>query len=394
MGGKLTKRFVETAGPGRHGDGDGLWLDVSPSGARSWLLRYQIGGRIRNMGLGSTKLVGLADARERARLARLKLLDGVDPLDERRTQRAKLESVPTFAECARQVIDARAAGLHRESLRQWRASMVQADRVFGSLPVAEIDTALVLKAVEPVWARTQVTGDRLRQRIEAVLDWARARGYRAGDNPARWRGHLQYVLRGDAAVEHHAALPYAEMPAFMKALRSRDGVAARALEFAILTACRSGEILGARWDEIEGDVWTVPAERMKARKAHTVPLSKAAMALLAAQPRAGEFIFAGLRPGAPLERHAMADLLKAMGAATTVHGFRSSFRDWASECTSHPPAVCELALAHSIPGKVERAYRRGDLLEKRRRLMEAWAEFCASPAHAGGEVVRLRGRSA
>jgi integrase len=392
----LTKRDIERAPPGRHSDGAGLYLQVTPSSTRSWLLRYQVNGRAHWMGLGSAATLTVEEARERARLERVRLLDGIDPLQARRgrlaEQRRQKAGDWTFKQCAEAVIASREKTWTRESLRQWTATLAEhAYPAFGALPVALVDTPLVMKAVEPLWARAQVTADRLRQRIEAVLDWATARGYRQGDNPARWRGHLQHLLTDTAKVEHHAALPYTELPAFMATLRERPGIAARALEFTILTAVRSGETLGAKWSEIEGETWTIPAGRMKADRPHTVPLAPAVRKLLDALPRAGEYVFGSPRhPERRMEKHAMADALKATGANVTVHGFRSTFRDWASETTGYPPAVCEMALAHAIPGAVERAYRRGDLFDKRRRLMADWAKFCATSKPAG-KVVALRG---
>jgi integrase len=381
--------------PGRYGDGGNLWLQVRTARHKSWLFRYTINGRAREMGLGAFPDVSLAEARDRARFARLAVSAGRDPLDERRNQRAELRraeaATKTFKECALALIASREATWGRESYRQWTSTLSEhAYPVFGNLPVAAIDTPLVMKAVEPLWKRAQVTADRLRQRIEAVLDWATAGGYRSGDNPARWRGHLQHLLPDIAKVEHLAALPYTDVPAFMAALRAREGVAPRALEFTILTAVRTGESLGAQWDEIADDVWTVPATRTKIRKDHAVPLVPAVLKLLDGLPREGGFVFPGWRgDGRPLERHAMADLMKAMGVTVTVHGFRSSFRDWAAECTSYPREVCEMALAHSIPNRIEASYRRGDLLEKRRRLMNEWSKYCAAPRPAG-KVVKLR----
>jgi integrase len=382
---RLTAKQVERANPGRHGDGGGLWLEVSTSGARHWTLRYQINGRARWMGLGSARLVTLADARERAHLARLALQHGIDPLEARREQyaervRAQTANI-TFREAAKAVIEAREFEWSAEHARQWRASIAEVDATLGSLPIAAIDTALVLKSVEPIWRRAQTTADRTRQRIEVVLDWATARGARSGDNPARWSGHLEHLLRDSHEVKHHEAMPYSAIPAFMGQLRARPGTAARALEFLLLCASRSGEVLGARWDEIDIDkgIWTIPAERMKAGKGHTVPLARSALKLLADQSHDSEFVFAAPRSGGPMERHAMADVMKAMGRRETVHGFRSSFSDWAAEITAFPQEVREHALAHAISNKVEAAYRRGPLLEKRRRLLAEWAMFCAVP---------------
>jgi integrase len=259
-----------------------------------------------------------------------------------------------------------------------------------------------LKAVEPIWRRAQTTGDRTRQRIEVVLDWAAVRGVRSGDNPARWKGHLQHVLRDSHKVRHHEAMPYDALPAFMDELRARPGVTARALEFLVLCASRSGEVLGARWDEIDLDqkTWTVPPERLKTGKKqpdkpHVVPLSSCALKILAGQPRNCEFVFVA-RNGEQMERHALADLMRrVMGRRQTVHGFRSTFSDWAADNTAFPQEVREQALAHAIPSKIEAAYRRGALLEKRRRLMEQWATFCNSEPvpRARANVVPMRGAS-
>jgi len=392
----LTKRDIERAPPGRHGDGAGLYLQVTQSGTRSWLLRYQLNGRPHWMGLGSAATLTVEQARERARQERIRLLDGIDPLQARRERYAEQRRAEagawTFKQCAEAVIASREKTWSRESYRQWTVTLTEhAYPAFGNLPVALVDTPLVLKAVEPLWKRAQVTGDRLRQRIESVLDWAGARGYRSGDNPARWKGHLQHLLVDGAKVKHLAALPYTELPAFMRTLRERPGMAARALEFTILTAVRSNECLGAKRREIDGDIWTIPAERTKTRKPHTVPLSPVARRLLDALPKAGEFVFdSPERPGRQMEKHAMSEALNAMGANVTVHGFRSTFRDWASETTSYPPTVCEMALAHSIPNKIEAAYRRGDLLEKRKRLMSDWARYCSTVQPRQGKVVAIR----
>jgi integrase len=394
---KLTKLQVTNAKPGRHGDGGGLWLQVGPTGGRSWLLRYQREGRAHWMGLGSADDLSLADARERARLERVRLLDGIDPLAHRREQQAERRreqaATITFREAARAVMESREPDWSSEHTRQWRRSIAEVDSTIGALPVSKIDTALVLKAVEPIWRRAQTTGDRTRQRIEAVLDWATARGARSGDNPARWKGHLEHLLKDGHKVTHHAAMPYTAIAGFVGALRARPGTAARALEFLVLCASRSGEVLGARWGEVDlgAETWTIPAARMKADKDHVVPLAPAALTILAGQPR-GEYVFPAPRTGRPMERHALADVMKAIGRSETVHGFRSSFSDWAADNTAFPQEVREQALAHAIPNKVQAAYRRGALLEKRRRLMEDWARYCAQPAPKG-DVVPLRGRA-
>ena len=369
-------------------------MQVTAAGTKSWLLRYQVNGRPRHMGLGPVSVVSLHEARLRARAARLQILDGADPIDDRRQRRAEASTASmTFKQAALAVMASREGKWRSaEHRRQWKSTLEQyAFPVIGNVPVAAIDVPLVLRCIEPIWKQKQVTADRTRQRIEAILSWATARGYRRGDNPARWRGHLQHLLPDYAKPVHLAALPYLDAPEFIRALRARDGVAPRALEFTILTACRTGETLGARWDEINGEVWTVPAKRTKTEREHLVPLSKRALEILEALPRehGNASVFIGAKAGQPLHRHAMAELLKTMDVACTVHGFRSTFRDWASECTGYPHEVCEMALAHSIPSKVEAAYRRGGLLEKRARLMADWASYLSAPTPTG-DVVPLR----
>jgi integrase len=393
---KLTfKRIERLQEPGRYADGGNLWLQVRSINHKSWLLRYTLNGRAREMGLGSFPDVGLAEAREKARIERLRLSEGLDPLEERNRllaeRRRAQASTILFRDAAKAVIAEREAKWSAEHRRQWLASVAVCEPVIGNIPTALIDTGLVMKVVEPVWRKTEVTGERLRQRIEVVLDWATARGdRREGLNPARWKGHLQHLLKDTAEVKHHAAMPYEELPAFMATLRRREGSAFRALEFAILTGLRSNEVLGCRWDEISNDVLTIPAGRMKARKAHTVPLAPAVKKLFAALPRGSDYVFAAPRTGKQMERHAISDALKSTGVPVTVHGFRSALSDWAHETTAFPNHVIERALAHAIKGKVEKAYRRGDLLEKRRKLMEAWATFCSRPVPAGATVTPLR----
>ena len=390
---KLTKLQVMNAKPGRYCDGGGLWLQVGAGGSGSWLLRYQRHGKAHWMGLGSTNLIGLAEARERARLERVRLLDGIDPLQARRErlaeQRRAEASTITFREAAKAVIEARDPDWSAEHARQWRASIAEVDSTLGNLPVGVIDTGLVLKAVEPIWRRAQTTGDRTRQRIEIVLDWATARGAREGLNPARWRAHMQHLLKDTHKVVHHEAMPYTALGAFLGELRARPGVTARALDFLILCAARSAEVLGARWEEVDvgAKTWTIPAARMKADKDHVVPLSAAALKILAGQPRKGKYVFSAPSTGKAMERHALADLMKkVMGRTETVHGFRSTFSDWAADNTAYPQEVREQCLAHAIPSKVEAAYRRGGLLEKRRRLMGEWATFCTKAATEGKVV--------
>jgi integrase len=389
--------------PGRHPDGHGLYLRVSSPGKASWLLRYERGGRERMVGLGPIHTVGLADARSRARDARLELLDGIDPIDAKRALRAQqaLEAARTivFAAAARQ--------WHKQHEASWKnpkhgrqvidTLATYAFPVIGALPVGAIDTGLVLKVLEPIWSDKTETASRVRGRIEAVLDWATVRGYRAGENPARWKGHLAEVLPARARIakpEHHAALPYAEIGAFIAELRRRDAIAARALEFTILTAARTGEVIGAKWGELDlgAKIWTVPAGRMKGGKQHRVPLSDRALQILSELPREddNDFVFIGGAAGG-LSNMAMTAVLKRMGRGDiTVHGFRSTFKDWAAELTNYPNHVTEQALGHVIGDKVEKAYRRGDLFDKRRKLMVAWGTYCAKPAGNGATIVPMR----
>ena len=377
--------------PGRYAAGDGLYLQVSQPGTKAWVFRYQRDGKARHMGLGPVGLVSLADAREKARDARRQLLDGLDPLERRKIDRAeahlRMASAVTFSECADRYITAHEPAWKNAKHRaQWRVTLqTYAYPELGELPIGTVDVGLVLKVLEPIWATKPETAGRLRGRIEAVIDWATARDYRRGENPARWRGHLDKLLpsrRKVREIKHHAALPYFELPAFMEALRSREGTGARALEFAILTAARTGEVIGANWSEINFDTatWTVPATRMKSGREHRVPLSGRAIELLTALPREtgghDGFVFIGGRASKRLTNTALFATLHRMGRGdVTAHGFRSSFRDWAAETTGYPPDVVEMALAHVVSSKVEAAYRRGDLFEKRRRLMVDWAHF-------------------
>jgi integrase len=389
---------------GMHHDGGGLYLQVSAAGAKSWIYRFMLDGRPREMGLGPVNVISLAEARKRAGECRRMRLDGIDPIEARKARHGqrKLEAARgmTFDACAAAYLDA-----HRESWRnakhrdQWRNTLSSyASPVFGSLPVQTIDVALVMKALEPIWRGKPETASRLRGRIEAVLDWATAREYRKGENPARWRGHLDKLLPARAKiqrVQHHPALHYHELADFMEALRDQDGIAARALEFLILTAARTGEIIGARWDEIdlEDKVWVVPGARMKAGREHRVPLSGASLAILKRmkETRESDFVYPGGKKGMPLSNMAMLAVLKRMGRDDlTAHGFRSTFRDWSAECTDFRSEVVEMALAHTIENKVEAAYRRGDLFQKRRQLMEAWTRFCGTTWAREG-VVRTGG---
>ncbi|WP_010685528.1 phage integrase central domain-containing protein [Methylobacterium mesophilicum] len=390
MLGKLTALGVTKLKiPGMYGDGGGLWLQVSGKGGKSWVFRYTLRGKSREMGLGPVSTFSLAEARDKALTCRKLCYEGIDPIEMRRGQRqeAAVEAAKaiTFRTCAEAYIEAHKAGWRNDKhAAQWTATLATyAFPVFGDLPVQAVDTGLVLKALEAIWITKPETATRVRGRIESVLDWAATRGYRRGENPARWKGHLQNLLPKRSKVrkvEHHAALPFKDVPGFMKAVAAQPGVASKLMAFTILTAARTGEALGARWDEIdlEAGIWTVPAERMKAGAEHRVPLSPAALAILGEmQGLDSTFVFPGGRRGKPLSNMAMLTLLRRMERPDlTVHGFRSSFRDWASETTDFPSEVVEMALAHTVESKVERAYRRGDLFEKRRDLMGAWSTHC------------------
>jgi integrase len=354
------------------------------------------------MGLGPLHTVSLKEAREAATECRKLRLRGIDPIEARKAERIKalLEAAQsmTFRQCAEAYIAAHKGSWSNEKhAARWPSTLkAYVYPVLGDLPVQSIDVGLVMKVLEPIWHAKPETAARVRGRIEIVLDWATARGYRQGDNPARWRGHLDKLLPQRAKVRkvrHHPALPFGEMGAFMARLREQGGMSALALEFLILTAARTGEVQLAKWGEFDLDagVWTVPADRMKANKEHRVPLSGPALDLLKGlyQHRRGEYVFPRAKPNKPLSNMALLKLLERMGRADlTVHGFRSTFRDWAAERTHFPREVAEQALAHSLPDKVEAAYRRGDLFHKRRKLMEAWAAFCGTAA-TGGTVVEL-----
>jgi integrase len=411
--------------PGMYADGNGLYLQVTEGGA-SWIYRFMLKGSAREMGLGPFPLYGLQEARSKAVDARRLRHEGMDPIEARRAARAKAlldaAKAMTFTQCAIAYIKAHRAGWRNaKHAAQWEATLgTYAEPIIGTLPVQVIDTALVMKVLEqevrvapdkpaaPLWRAKPETASRLRGRIESILDWAKVRGHRQGENPARWRGHLDKLLPARTKVrkvEHHAALPYDELPDFMMTLRAQEGIAARALEFAILTAARTGEVIGARWSEIGAGekLWTVPPDRMKAGKEHRVPLSARAVAILEEmkpldQTRDGQdgrdgFVFRGGKPGQPLSNMAFLMLLRRMKRDDlTAHGFRSTFRDWAAERTNFPSEVAEMALAHAVSSKVEQAYRRGDLFERRRRMMTAWATFCGVEKQtADGRVAAPRG---
>lgn len=394
--------------PGMHfvGGVDGLALAVAPSGARSWILRVMVGGKRRDMGLGGFPDVTLAGARTAAREAKDKIRKGIDPIEEARAARSTLAaaraSALTFEQAASAYLTVRdAEWKNAKHAAQWRNTLeTYAYPVMRGILVRDIESSHVLRVLEPIWLEKTETATRVRGRIECVLDWAMARGYRPkGDNPARWRGHLDKLLARPgkvAKVEHHAALPYANAAEFLAELREIGGMGARALEFTILTAARSGEVRGATWDEIDRAeaVWTIPGERMKAGREHRVPLSPEALAILEALPRIGgcNLVFPSAK-GSPLSDMTLTAVLRRMGRSITVHGFRSTFRDWAAERTNYPRDVAEMALAHAIGDKVEAAYRRGDLFEKRRRMMREWAKFCSTPP-AAGNVTAIQSKTA
>lgn len=400
---RLTPMQVKRAAAGDFlADGGGLYLQVGPSGAKSWIFRYKRSGRSRDMGLGALHTISLADARDRAQAQRKLLVDGIDPLDARnaarRQQSIQRAKVVTFADCAKAYVDAHQIGWRNpKHIEQWRNTLdTYAAPVLGQLPIDAIDTGLVMQVLDPIWRDKTETATRVRGRMERILSWATVRGHRSGDNPARWRGHLDQLLPAPSTlqkVDHHAALPYSQIGAFMLDLRAHEGVAARALEYTILKVSRTIEAIGARWPEFDfaEKVWVVPAERMKAGRQHRVPLTADDIKLLKALPRVGDYVFPGASEGRPISNMSMAAVLKRMGRSDiTVHGFRSTFRDWAAETTNHPNIVVEMALAHTIESKVEAAYRRGDLFEKRRRLMADWAKYCYSMPVRADNVVSLK----
>jgi integrase len=393
---RLTARTIAAAKPqpGKRlvlADGGNLLLQVTgkPDGglSRSWVFRYERDGRRHDLGLGPLDTLSLAEARVRARDLRIQLLDGVDPKgvrEQRRVERlAQLRERArqmTFRDCALRCIEGHEDGWRNaKHHQQWITSLEQyAYPHIGDLPVDEIATPHIVKVLEAIWKDKPETASRVRGRIERVLGWATVRGFRAGDNPARWRGHLQELFPSKGKIQqvkHHSALAFTDVPALMVELRAHNSLTALAIEFTILTAARSGEVLGAKWSEIDlaAKTWTIPGSRMKANKTHRVPLSTRALEILASLPHEGERVF-------PLTHTSMLKLLRRMGHDNaTVHGFRSSFRDWASERTNFPEVVAEQALAHAIGGKVQRAYHRTDLYEKRRRLMADWAAWCSRP---------------
>lgn len=396
---KLTARTVETKKtPGYYSDGGNLYLRVSKNLTKTWAFYYNKDGKRVEMGLGSVSVLSLEQARDKADGLRKQLASGIDPISEKQRQvnedKAQRAKFMTFQQCADAYIDAHRAGWKNpKHIQQWQNTLSQyAFPVFGDLDVKVIDTSLITKCLEPIWLTKNETAGRVRGRIESILDWATVHEYREGVNPARWRGHLDKLLAKQSKVqktEHHKALPYAEIGGFIDQLHRQDGIAAKCLEFTILTAARTGETIGATWDEIDLDAktWTIPAVRMKAEREHRVPLSGHALNILneMAAVRLNNYVFPGNKKG--LSNMAMLAVLKRMDRSDiTVHGFRSTFRDWAAESTAYPGEVVEMALAHAIKNLTEAAYRRGDLLEKRSRLMEEWARFCNTPRQSADVV--------
>lgn len=399
MSKKLSALLIKSISKvGWHGDGDNLWLQVTSSGTKSWVFRYTRDGKQRVLGLGPLRDVSLALAREKAHRLRLQLLDGVDPaaarMEERQRASQEQARALTFDVASKQLIEGKRAGWRNaKHAEQWSATLrTYVSPVIGQLDVSAVDTALIVKCLKPIWTTKTETASRVRQRIEAVLDWATVAGHRNGDNPARWKGHLEHILPAPQKVAtrgNHPSLAWRDMPSFMAALRSREGIAARALELTVLCAARTGEVRGAKWLEFDLDagIWTVPPQRMKAGREHQVPLSASCIALLRNLPRikGTELVFPGSRADTVLSDASIGAVIKRMndppvwlderGQPVVPHGFRSSFRVWAAEATSHPREVAEHALAHQLPDKVEAAYQRGTMFPRRVSLMEDWARF-------------------
>jgi integrase len=383
----LTTRNIETAKePARYSDGNGLYLVVRAGGSKQWVFLYRREGKLKEMGLGSpTKGVTLAMARDLRDKARSLMARGVDPLEARRQAEQSAAGIPAFGSYALTLVDRIEEGFSNPKHRQqWRNTLETYCEPIWNLPIDRVDTTSVLSCLTPIWQAKPETASRVRGRIERVLNAAKAERLRTGENPAAWRGHLDATLPkpGKLMRGHHAALAYTDMPAFMADLRVRPAVAAPALELAILTATRTSEVLNAKWTEfdLEAGLWTIPAERMKARREHRVALSKRALAIVQelSTARTSEFVFPGQKLGKPLSNMALLMLLERMGkrGVITAHGFRSTFSDWASEVSPFSSELRETALAHTIGNKAEAAYRRGDALEKRRAMMESWAAWC------------------
>jgi integrase len=404
---QLNRLSAKTAAFKKHAglycDGGGLYLQVTPSGSKTWIFRFRspLTGKLRDMGLGPLHSIGLPEAREKAATQRTALASGLDPIETRdeETRRKAMEAAKavTFAQCAASYIESHKAGWRNAKHSEQWANTIEtyAGPVIGPLPVQEVDTGLVLKILEPIWSKKPETASRLRARIENILDWAKVRGYRSGENPARWKGHLNQLLPALAKksrITHHKAMPFPEVGAFVSKLRALSYVSARCLEFTILTAARTSEAIKATREEFDLDnaTWTIPASRMKAQKEHRVPLSPRAIEIVREMLKLEQdYVFASTGKGKPISNMAMLTLLDRMGVKVTVHGFRSSFRDWAAERTAFPHEVCEMALAHTIPNAAEAAYRRGDLFEKRGKLMTTWADYINTP-RTEGAVIPMR----
>lgn len=394
--------------PGYYADGGGLYLQISKSGSRSWIFRFSLGRRGREMGLGSLSVISLAEARAQASSCRKMLAVRIDPIEARNTERQLAATAPhakTFKEAAEDFIEThRGSWKNKKHAQQWENTLATyAYPTIGKMDVALIDTPMVVRILQSIWTKKPETASRVRGRIESVLDAAKALGLRGGENPARWRGHLEQILpkRNRARrVKHHPALPFADLPEFMRELAQRPATAARALHLLILVAGRTSEILLAKAEEFDMKkrVWAVPAARMKMGVEHRIPLPAAAVALVQkaidnAPP--GAYLFPGKSPYKPLSNMAMLNLLDRMGHVDiTVHGFRSTFRDWAAECTEYADSLAEMALAHAVENKVEGAYRRGDMLERRRKMMEEWSRFCDGQAATVMEITPPQAQSA
>lgn len=391
---KLTAAKVKnTTQPGMYSDGEGLYLQVSKTSTKSWVLRYKRHGKAREMGLGALITVSLSDARIKALHYRKMLLEGEDPIFVRDQEKLakRLEETAgakSFKDCAKEYITAHKASWNNEKhINQWENTLSSyAEPKFGSKPVEQVDTTLVMKCLEPIWYNKTETANRVRGRIESILDWAKVKGYRSGENPARWKGHLDQLLPAPSKVKkvkHHSAMPYKDIGDFISLLQKQESISARSLEFTILTACRTQEVLGAKWDELdlEDRIWTIPSDRMKMKREHQVPLTDRMLKIIKAmemfKEKENDYIFPGSKEDKPQSNMTMLNLLKRVKRTDiTVHGFRSTFRDWVAENTTFPGEVAEMALAHKIMNDVEAAYRRGNLLDKRRELMSDWDDYC------------------
>lgn len=399
MGKLLVSKLRGNLEPGRYADGDGLYLVVSETGRRAWLYRYQINGKRRDMSLGSYDSVGLKDARQRHAEARALVHEGVDPIDARKREAVETAEARSFSEVAALYIETHRPGWRNaKHASQWRNTLATyAAPHFGAKPIADIDTADVLAALKPIWTTKTETASRLRSRIELVIDFATARGWRAGENPARLKGHIDQLLPKLSRIQkvkHHPAMPYADVPGYFQRLSALGSQSASILRLIMLTACRTGEVIGARWDEFDlaSRVWTIPATRMKAGREHRVPLSRQAIELIEGIPNVGsDYLFPGQRGGTASNMTAVMAMRRHGVGHYTPHGFRSAFRDWTAEETSHPHHIAEMALAHTIKNQAEAAYRRGDLLAKRAVLMTDWGDFVAGEGATDTMAERLRG---